>query len=426
MTYLKRILVITLLVVGITTIISSMAIAQGRIQLRSLNVRENDGLRFGRLTVEPSIGYGMEYHSNIFREPEGESDEVIHQVLPSVHLSYLLGYNQMVEAGIAGTLAAYSQYTENNYEIITPYIAYKRERSSGFYLTARDEFTYSSDPFRTEEIYREGEQVSRWENDLDLLLGYRLAGKWFAEAAYRNLLSRYNSDIDKWRNEINHQYGLSLFYQLTGKTAVFGQLRQTRAIYDKQNDGHGIWSSATSRDSFRTTGFAGIRFDEGGRLSGEVKLGYAFKDYDNHRDPYGREYKKNDSWAAESSVDYQFRPRTRLTVLLNRSIEGAPDADSASFIHTSMGLRIAQRFGNRIYGGIGGSWGRYDYSDERDDLPQKTIDVYQVQADVQWRFTKWLFGGVQYALASKQANHHRYRLEEYDDHVITMTLTLKL
>jgi len=407
---------------------TGVAAAQGRIQLGDLNVKEREGIRLGRLTVAPSIGYEMEYHSNVFRAPfdRWEEDDLIHTFTPAVHLTYDLGYSQFLDAGVKGKVAVYSNYSENNYESVSPYISYEYKRSTGFYMSAGDKFTYSTDPYNTEDLYREGEQVESWENDFLLLLGYRLGNKWFAEATYDNHLERYDKNVDKWRDEIDHVYSLAVFYQLTGKTAVFGQFRQKWAEYDAQNDGHGVWSAGTSRDYLRTSAFAGLRFEEGGKLSGQVKLGYSLKDFDNDRDPYGREYINDESWAAEAEVDYQFRPRTRLTALLNRSIEGAPDVDSASYVNTSVGLKVAQRFGDRIYSGLGFSWGRYDYSEEAPGRPRKRFDIYRTRADVQYRIMRWLYAGAKYEFISKQAGNDRYQLEEYDDHVITLLLTATL
>jgi hypothetical protein len=268
--------------------------------------------------------------------------------------------------------------------------------------------------------------VDRWENEAHLLLGYRLGRKWFAEATYDNLLERYDNEIDEWRDETDHIYGLAIFYRLTGKTAVFGQFRQKWAEYNAQNDGHSIWNASTSRDYLRTSVFGGLRFEEGGKLSGEVKLGYSLKDFDNDKDPLGRDYKDDETWSAEASVDYQFRPRTRLTALVNRSIEGAPDADSASYVNTSVGLKVAQRIGNRIYTGLGFSWGRYDYSEEAPDRPRKRFDIYRTHFDIQYRIMKWLYAGAKYNFISKQAGNIRYHPEEYDDHVITLLLTATL
>ena len=427
MNRLKRVYISTVIVIVCGLMTAGPIFAKGNVQLGSLNVKEG-GIQLGRLKVEPSVGYEIEYHSNVFRAPYDalEEDDVIHKLTPGVHLTYDLGYNQFLEGGVKGVVAAYSNYTENNYESVSPYIAYHLKRPTGIYASAADMFTYSSDPYNTEDLYREGEQVERWMNDFDVLMGYRFAAKWFAEATYANRLKRYDNDIDKWQDEIGHTYSLALFYQLTGKTSVFGEFEQTWAFYNEQNDGHGFWSENTSRDYIRTSGFAGLRFEEGGKLSGEVKLGYSAKDFDNDRDPFGREYIDDDSWAAQASVDYQIRPRTRLSFLVNRSIEGAPDVDSASYVQTSTGLNVAQRFGDRIYSGLGFSWGRYDYSEEAPGRPRKYFNIYRATADVEYRILKWLYAGANYEFISKQAGDDAYQLEEYDDHVISLILTAKL
>lgn len=427
MNRLKRVYGLTAIVVVCGLMTAGPIFGQGSVQLGSLNVKEG-GIQLGRLKVEPSVGYEMEYHSNVFRAPYDalEEDDVIHKLTPGVHLTYDLGYNQFLEGGVKGVVAVYSNYSENNYESVSPYIAYHLKRPTGIYASAADRFTYSSDPYDTEDLYREGQQVERWMNDFDVLLGYRLSGKWFAEGTYANRLVRYDDRIDQWKNEIDHVYSLSVFYQLTGKTAVFGQFRQTFAEYDEQNDGIDGWSARNSQDYMRTSAFGGVRFLEGGKLSGEIKLGYSAKDFDNERDRNNNQYIDDDSWAAEASVDYQIRPRTRLSLMANRSIEGAPDRDSASYINTSMGLNVAQRFGDRVFSSLGVSWGRYDYSEEAAGRPRKYFDLFRATADVEYRIMKWLYAGASYEFVSKQASDDVYRSEEYDDHVVTLILTAKL
>ena len=116
---------------------------------------------------------------------------------------------------------------------------------------------------------------------------------------------------------------------MTGKTSLLANYRQGVTVYDKQNDGVNGWSDTTSQDNTFSSYFIGFRFEPGGKLSGEIKLGLGNKNYDNEVDKNGNNYKDIDSWVAETNVNFQARAKTIFTLNLQRSLKGSPDSDAA-------------------------------------------------------------------------------------------------
>ncbi len=379
-------------------------------------------IRLGKLKVEPEVTYTASYDDNIFLESENEEDDFVQKLMPAIYLRYAGNRpGNYVDFGYKMTLASYLDYDENNYMSHNPFVMAGYRSPRGFYAEGEEQFLYTTDPYGASNTYGEGERTERWQNSIGLTFGYERSQKYGAEVFYRNNLLRYESSIDEWQNRINHQYGLSLFYKPTVKTELFTEYRETAVEYDEQNDGIDNWTSGTSRDHTLRDLFVGVRFAPGGKLEGEARIGYGEMDFDNSVDPFGRRYLDQDSWVAESEVEYRMSPRTRFSGVLSRSHKGAPDADASAYQDTRMGLTYHQDIGRRLAFELGTEWRRQEYEGERlNDRPRKYFHVYSARTGFEWTIRKWLLAGLAYEYVTKNANHSFYVSEEYKNNVVSV------
>ncbi len=380
-------------------------------------------IHLGRLKVEPGIAYKFEYNDNIYSANTDEEEDYIHTVTPSIRLGYTGTAGNFFSAGYNVELVAYSDYDKNNYQNHRPFISLGYKSPAGLYLRANDYFQHTEDPYGTENQYGIGRKTKRWNNTADVAAGYDLTERYTLECMYKNYVERFDLTEDKWQNRIDHVYGASFFVRVTGKTSLFGQYRRTQAEYDEQNDGIDGWNSTNSRDYNLNDYFIGARFEPGGKLSGEIKLGYGEQEFDNAIDKDGNPYVDESSWVAETTVNYQPMKKTRLSLNLQRSFKGAPDVDSSSYEDTLVGLTLGQELGNRFSLDLGFEWNKNDYLNENPGRPEKYFDIYTFKGALDYRIQDWLTAGLEYKYKSKQASHTEYKDSEYDNNVIGVRLS---
>jgi len=196
--------------------------------------------------------------------------------------------------------------------------------------------------------------------------------------------------------------------------------RFTDTEFDSQNDGvrdtnrNANWRSDRSQDHELNDFFVGAEFEPGGKLSGEVKVGYGSKDWKNTRDISGNVLNDHDTWLAETSVTYQPTERTGLTLMFQRSQLGSTDTDTSTYDNTILGLTLRQELIHRFTLIAGAEWNQNDYQDEPVGRPEKRYDIYTFNAGVDYKANRWLTFGVNYRYKEKNASDTAYATGEYE------------
>ena len=393
-------------------------------------------IHLGRLKVEPGITYKGEYNDNIYSAKTDEEDDYINTVTPSVRFSYIgSAPGNFFNAGYGVDLVAYSDNGDNNYQAHKPYMAMGLKTPAGLYLRASDNFLHTKDPSGTASHYNEGIHTKRWNNAAEVAAGYDFFERYALELMYKNYAERFDLRKDEWQDRTDDIYGASFFIKLTGKTSMFVQYRRTNAEYNSQNDGIPIidttpaWDSTNSQDYSLNDYFIGARFEPGGKLSGEVKLGYGNKKFDNEFDNSNQKYEDESSWVAETTLSYQPAQRTRLSLNLQRSHKGSPDADASSYLDTLVGLSLNQDLANRLSLNLGVEWINNDYLNEKPGSDKKYFNTYTVKGGLGYKIQDWLTAGLKYEYKSKKASDGTgssgipYENLEYDTNILSVSLS---
>ncbi len=388
-------------------------------------------IRLGKLTVEPGITYQGEYNDNVFLENENKESDFLHTLAPSVVLKYEGRPGNYFSTGYRMKFTSYSDFNDNNHQMHNPFVSFGIKTPAGFYTRTDAQYVYTEDPYGTDSQYGEGEKTKRWSNSTRFLLGYEFAGRYGIEGMYQHNLQRFYANADKWQNRTDQQYGFTFFYKLTAKTSLLAQYRRTQARYDAQNDGiwQGgtlSWSDSTSQDYTLSDYFIGVHFRPGGKLSGEIKLGYGQKRFANPGDMNGHAYEDQSSWVAEADINYHPTQRTLLSWTLKRAYKGSSDTDTSSYLDTLIGLYLKQRFSDRFSFGLGLDWNRSDYSGGGlANSDKKYFNTYTAKASFEWVLFKWLTGGIEYRYRVRRAGDTLYEDEEYKNNVFLIRLDAK-
>jgi hypothetical protein len=375
-------------------------------------------IHIGRVRVIPGLVYTGMWNDNIFYEATNTQSDYISKVTPSILFSYAgQTADNYFTAGYSADLVYYSDFSDNNYTGHFPFITAGKKTPSGFYFRASDYYVNTADPYGGFNTYGIGENTKRWHNDFDVALGYEFAGKFAIEPLYRNFLLRYDLDKDQWQDLNENRIGLTFLYGLTPKTHLLVQYRYSDVEFDKQDEGILGWNSNTSRDTTVNDFFIGARFTPGGKLSGEIKLGFGDNSYKNDFDKYGNAYQDISTWVAETDLVYQMTAKTRMTFLLSRQLRSAPDdRDASAYTDTTFGYKLYQRLVNRLALDLKLAWTNDDF-DVYPGVQEKTYNIFTIYPELIYDINKWFTASVGYRWESKDTSAG-YEASEYDQNVI--------
>ncbi len=388
--------------------------AQGRIHL-------------GKLSVEPKLRYTITYDDNIFTESSNEKNDLIYTVTPSVTFKYKGARpDNFVLVNYTADLVAYCDNSDINYQAQRPYAMFGFKAASGFYVKGGDTYTKTADPYGSLDDFRLGERTKRWFNIAEGTAGYEFARLYAVEAFAKFHVRRYYESSDKWQDRDANTYGTTLIYNWTPKTSFIAQYRRTDNEYVAQNDDvydpdrDVTWSGDTSMDNTTDDYFLGARFKPGGKLEGEIKIGWTDISHDNNYDPTGKRYDDDSTWAAETRVTYKATERTLLNLDLQRGYKGSSDAaDVNYYVDSLIGLGLVQKFAYRLSLNAYLAYSDWDYKNEGEDFDGKSFDIYTARLGLDWEINQYLLAGLSYQYKTKDASKDQFESEEYTKNTVS-------
>ena len=387
----------------------------------------------GKLRIEPGISYKVEHHDNIFYDHTMAKDDFIHTFTPIINFTYD-GSNPdtFIHAGYNVDVAVYATHTENNYERHNPWISLAFKASKGFYIKAYNSFVATDDLYGDRNQFRLGTPLTeRWHNLADATVGYEFS-KFALEALYQNFLINHTLAEDQWQDRRDHVYGGTFLFKLKPKVRFFVQYRRTDAEYGKQNDGiamarfgqTGTFTSSNSWDYDLNDYFAGVRFAKGGKLGGEIKLGFGDKNFKNKQDINGNSFKDENSFLAETNLSFQASPETSLNLHLNAARLGSPELNIPSYKDYSLGIRLLQAFFSRFSFNLDLRWNHQDHQNVGSGQPDKYFNIYSFTGGIGYTVQDWLFSRLEYTYSTKGASNATYADDEYEINIVALSLNV--
>jgi hypothetical protein len=388
-----------------------------------------EGMRIGKSILNGAVSVKGEYNDNIYWASKDETDDYIVTVTPALDLKWENSPGNFLNMGYAVDIASYVDYSDNNFARHQPYLGFGLKTPAGLYFTVDERYIHTEDPYGSDNEYGLGLSTKRWNNKVAAAAGFNFAQRYGVEAGYANYLERWDETFDKWQNVDENTYSAMLFYQITAKTRLFGQYQLVDVAYDDQNDGIAAkigpaWSSATSQDNRQNNLFIGARFSPQNKISGEAKLGYGNVRHDNDVDRTGVKYEDDDTWVAQTRINYQIRTRTRLGFVLSRSYRVTSDeaGDAPGYFDTRAGITLDQEMMHRLTGSLGFEWNTQDYQKTG---VEKYFNLYTWKAGLGYDINRWLNAGLYYQYKTKTATEDIYEGSEYTVNSVYVTATAK-
>lgn len=385
--------------------------------LSTHSIFAEENLHYGRLNVKPKVETILEHESNIFLDAENEVEDTIFLLKPGILLEYRdpKPYNYF-QAGYNLTLASFFKRNDNNYQSQEPYIKCGLRTPTGFTARFSERFFKTADPLGSENGYRFGKKTSRSENTIDFTIGQYFTDRLSFETMYQNYALRYRDGRrsatdrgDQWQDRTDNIISLKTLMKLTGsrKTSLLAEYRFTDGTYERQKP------ASTSQDHNINSFLVGLKFEPGSKLSGEAKMGFEEKSFDNSLNEYNRPYEDNSTWIIETDIFFEMSKITNFMFRFHRSIEGAPDKDASSYVDTNIEYILSHRIHHKMKFKQGLNWVNSDYRDENPGVPNKYFNYYRISFGLDYEMKDWLLLKSEFHYETKTASHSNFYKSEF-------------
>lgn len=373
-----------------------------------------DHLRFGTLGLE----YSGEFNDNIFRDADKEKSDYIHTITPSIELRFP-GANpsNYLKGKYSVDIARYDDYSDTDYEDHRVFAGFGYRSPAGIYLMADDLYQNTADPYGSDNTYNDGVQTERWNNAINVTAGYDFADTYTVEAYARHFAERYDEKVDKYQDRTRITVGGMALYRFN-KLQLLGELRGAVVEFDEQNDDIDGWDDNNSQDHTMTEVLFGFRFQPGGKIVGNAKVGYQTVSFENNEDKNGNNYCDDPEIIGEADVNYFLSERTSFEIYggryRNTSVTAGNAGDvSSSYMNTYAGLGVTQKVMNKLSLNIEYEVNVEDYLDVSSGNDDKLLIANTLRGGVDYDVNAWLDAGLTLSYKDKKSDTNQYEDEEY-------------
>jgi len=186
----------------------------------------------------------------------------------------------------------------------------------------------------------------------------------------------YEERIDDYRDRSDFIVSPYFYYKIFPKTSVFVQYKYMDISYDKNR----VYDSAEHHF------YAGVKWKVSKKTKGELKGGYAIKDYTN------ASVDRASYFVVKGSGDYRFNQKIWLNFALSRQSEETPVYGYKNVVTNQINMKINYKITGKTSFHLEGLYmtesydagSGYWYAKDRDD------DTYEISPYVLWKYKPWL------------------------------------
>jgi uncharacterized protein (PEP-CTERM system associated) len=157
---------------------------------------------------------------------------------------------------------------------------------------------------------------------------------------------------------------------------------------------------------------AGLTWDPGAKLSGELNVGYQWRKYDHQFTDAFRTAQREDknTWIAATSINFMPTEGTLIIMNINRAVRSTASDTNEQFVDTGIGLTLQQKLLLKLTLKAGVTYSRNEYN-----VPvgsERTDNNYLANVGLDYNIQDWLTVGVAYNYNRKDSN---VDIQEYAD-----------
>ncbi len=362
-------------------------------------------IQIGNLKIIPGVTVEQWYDDNIYlgngtnETTEQKKADWITHIKPALLLNYTMPERGAVNLGYQGDFAFYNSQRDNNWKNHKGMADMDYKAPAGLILGLKEQYQRSEDPYGSADQYALGRVTKRWDNDLRTKVGWQL-GESFRTLVYYNFYRQEYDDLaDFSQNYGSNEFGVGAEARFLPRT--WGFLRYHYGVKD-YNTYFGGTTSTNDSDSKWHRVNAGISWDPGAKLSGELNVGYQWKKFDNQFTSTGTKREDRNTWIAETSVTYTPFTTTSLSLNLARAVRDTASDTNEYFDDTGIGISLKQGIFTKFNLNAGVNYSKNEYN-----LPvgnNRKDDNYQANVGLDYEIQPWLGVGIGYDYRKKNSN----------------------
>lgn len=367
-----------------------------------------DGIEWERFRLIPSLTITQSYSDNIYLEDENETDDYITAVSPEVSLDMAVVPRTYFSLKYRGDFLAYGDADNFRDDNHLGAFSFNSETAKGsHFLAGISAEDTSIQPYSAQEQSKDYTLKSAYA-DILLMVGkvteigaeYSRSDREFDELQY--------VDDDYTRDTFD-------FHVLYKRSLILPLLLQYRYIDQDNND-----QGPINTDFQSHTVFVGARWRPANKLSGALRIGYTWAEFDEANvDDF-------DGYAIDTNLVYAFSEITRFTLTAQRAIQRPTRSARESgdyFEYTTAGLTITHKKWERITTRLDFLYRYRDYTEIQGSSSVREDDYYRAGLSVEYAMRRWISFTLGYRF---QKNNSDIATEDYAENLVEFGITFSL
>lgn len=299
------------------------------------------GIEYGRFRISPSLAIIEAYTDNVYLAEDNEESDFYTEIAPGLTLDFALAPRNYITLKYLGNYFYFSEADNSDYNQHFGEASWSAETAKGSNFTLGTSISETSvQPYSARETAKDY-SLNRVFGEMFLLPGSVTE----IGLQYERLARRFDAEEFEVDDYDRDQFDVSILYR---RSEILPLLLQYRLVLQDNEPEFGI-----DRDYKTHSIFTGARWRPAGKLSGALRVGYTWSDFDSDQiDEFS-------GLGMDIDLIYRITEITRLTLLGRRAILPRTRAERDSgnyYVLTSGGLRLSHHRWEKIT-----TIFRYDY-----------------------------------------------------------------
>ncbi|MHB8909246.1 MAG: outer membrane beta-barrel protein [Syntrophales bacterium] len=372
-------------------------------------------IKFGNLSVIPAVAVQGIYDDNIFlgngKDYPGdptktlvekkESDWITH-VKPGLLLNYVMPERGYINLGYLGDFAFYKNNDNNNWKNNQGIFDVNYQAPGGLIVGINELYVKAEDPYGDANQYNLGRVTKRYYNDLKTKVGYTIMSNFRSFLYFNNYKQKYDDSLfDYSQDYTDNEYGIGAESRFLPKTWGFLRYHYGTRQYNTNAPGQ---TDAFNADAKWHRVNAGLTWDPGAKISGELNVGYQWRKYDHQFTDAAQSAQRDDknTWIAATSINFMPTEATLIVLNIVRAVRSTASDTNEQFVDTGIGLTLQQRLLLKLTLRAGVNYSRNEYN-----VPignERTDNNYLANVGLDYHIQDWLTVGIGYNYNRKDSN----------------------
>jgi len=368
-------------------------------------------IHIGQLDIHPSLSVQEEYNNNIYNEDKGETGSAITTISPRIAFQLPL-QKHLLNMDCRAEFIEPSRH--QNYE------------ADNYFANIMLDLDFNrlnvqiGDNFARDSVAPDSENDIRndyYQNRFFLNTSYKLADRYKIKGFYRNELKDFNRFHKSWQSDpelddyTKNEVGFNLFYRFLPLTSVLVEYAYTNI----NNDDMGF--PTTDSDTQRL--WLGLTWEATSKITGTIKGGYTYRDYDGDTDDF-------DGFGMKGDLTYKLTSYTNIGLNgfrkpVDTSVTQEDAVYGTYYVSTGGTLSVDHRLTHKITANAHVLYINDDYQEKGTAGKRRDDDRYGLGVGVNYQIQDWLGCNVSYNYVDNDSNFDN---EDYRNNIVAGKISL--